>query len=159
MLITRAHVNDPCFRQIEESVPHSPLMIMSSPDGVVLPNNASSSDIARFQMQLALRCKSTFRVEQVFAHGDVATWRISAQHMAPPPTVEEFNYAFTGWEADAALEAPVGTGLQSIWENHVGLFYDAYSFLTYFTPKLFKTKENCIGRVTCVNRPGVWATS
>ena len=158
MLITRAHVNDPCFRQIEESVPHSPLMIMGSPEGVVLPDNASSSDIATFQRQLELRCKSTFGVEQVFAHGDVALCRVSAQEMIPAPTAQQFDYGFSGWADDVAIVAagaitivdadgntapgPVlalrgsgnaymEDGKQSIWENHQGQYYDAFSYLEY----------------------------
>ena len=141
MLITRAHANDPHFRQIEESVPHSPLMIMGSPEGVVLPDNASTSDIATFQRQLELRCKTIHGEEQVFAHGDVASWRVSADQMIPAPSTQEFDYAFYGWADDVAAVTAAGgalplagsgspyipDGVQSVWKNHFGHYYDAYS--------------------------------
>ena len=111
MLITRAHLNDPCYRQIEESVPHSPLMRMGGPDGVVLPDNPSPSDIATFQRQLELRCKTIHGGEQVFAHEDVASWRVSANNMIPAPTTQEFDYAFYGWAEDVAAVTAAGGAL------------------------------------------------
>ena len=96
MLITSVHENDPQFRQIEESVKNSPLMRMSVPAGVAMPDTASSMDVARYQSQIDICCKNIHGQEQRFAHGDVASWRVSAVDMVPPPNVAEFDYGLTG---------------------------------------------------------------